>query len=226
MVKEFDYIEIEEVLSRVLRHPLLQDTDLETGVQYALDFIAAVGLPKVYKDKLCCVPIHEFRGLLPCDCVQINQIKWGPVMLRSMTDNFNTISGKINSFPSFKTQGRCLYTSFPEGKVDISYKAIPVDGRGFPLLPDNPVFLKALESYIKLEKFTMLFDLGKISRDVYQNAQQNYYVRVAECNNEFIIPSVSEMQSITGMLHQLVPHQNEFYKGFKPMGDKELYRVH
>jgi hypothetical protein len=53
--------------------------------------------------------------------------------------------------------------------VAISYKSIPVDKDGFPLLIDNPVFLKALELYIKKEVFTVLFDMGKITPPVLQN---------------------------------------------------------
>jgi len=33
-----------------------------------------------------------------------------------------------------------------------------VDENGFPLILDNPVYLRALESFIKKEVFTILFD--------------------------------------------------------------------
>lgn len=52
----------------------------------------------------------------------------------------------------------------------MSYKAIPVDEEGFPLLIDNPTFIKGLELYIKKEVFTILFDQDKIKGHVLQNA--------------------------------------------------------
>ena len=64
---------------------------------------------------------------------------------------------------SFKTQGQVLYVSFKTGDVSVSYKSIPVDKDGLPLLIDNSVFLRALEAYIKREVFTILFDMGKIT---------------------------------------------------------------
>jgi len=38
-----------------------------------------------------------------------------------------------------------------------------IDEEGLPMIPDNPIFLKTLELYIKKEYFTILFDMGKIS---------------------------------------------------------------
>ena len=228
MWSEFQWISVKEVLSRVLRHPMLQHVDLEAGIQYTLDFIGAVGLPNIFEEKCESVEICNFRGMLPCDLVAINQVRNHKTKgaMRYMTDNFNGKSKDVRSFDTWKSQGRIIYTSFPKGTVDVSYKAIKVDDEGFPMLPDNPVFLKALELYIKKEEFTVLFDLGKIQQNVLQNAQTEYAFKVGQATTEFILPSVSEMQSITGMLHQLVPHENQFVKGFKTLGDKEINKVH
>ena len=90
MVKEYNYINIREALSRVLRHPLLQDVTLEKAVQYTIDFIGIFGMPKLYQDKEEVLHIEDFRAKLPCDLISINQIKECKtgVCLRSMTDNF------------------------------------------------------------------------------------------------------------------------------------------
>jgi len=71
---------------------------------------------------------------------------------------------------SFKTQGRVIYTSFPEGTVELAYKAIPVDEEGYPLLIDDENYIAALEAYIKVRVFTVKFDTGKIAGPVLQNA--------------------------------------------------------
>lgn len=148
MVKEYNYINIREALSRVMRHPLLQDVTLESAVQYTLDFIGIFGMPKLYQDKEEIVHIEEFRAKLPCDLISINQIKEckSGVCLRYMTDNFmprehydKNVGYKVPQELTFKTQGQVLYVSFKTGDVSISYKSIPVDKDRFPLLIDNPV---------------------------------------------------------------------------------------
>lgn len=227
MWSEYNYVNIREVLSRAMRHPLLTDLNLETAIQYTLDFIACMGLPKTYVDKYAVIDIEEFRGKLPCDCIAINQVrecKTGACLI-GMTDSFNGTHREDRSVKSFKTQGCLIYTSFRAGQIEVSYKAIPTDDEGLPLLPDNAIFLKTLELYIKKEWFTILFDMGKISPAVLQNAQQEYAFKAGQCNNEFMIPSVSEMESITNMFNQLIPRVNEFNKGFRHLGDKEYIKL-
>ena len=227
MWSEYNYISIRAILDRLLRHPLLRDLDLETAIQYVLDFIACMGLPQIYQDKYTTIDIDEYRGKLPCDCVSINQVREceSGKCLISMTDSFPSTHQEDRSIASFKTQGCMIYTSFKKGKIEISYKAIPTDDEGLPLLPDNAVFLKALELYIKKEWFTILFDIGKVSPAVLQNTQQEYAFKAGQCNNEFMIPSVSEMESITNIFNQLIPRVNEFNKGFRHLGDKEYIKL-
>ena len=227
MVSEFNYISIKEVLSRLLRHPLLQDLSTEAAIQYTLDFFAAMGLPNIYADKVTTICIDNFRGILPCDLIAINQVRLdrNGVCLRAMTDNFNGTHSEDKGELSFKTQGSVIFTSFKTGDIEISYKAIPTDEGGLPLLPDNPVFLKTLELDVKKEWFTILFDMGKISPAVLQNTQQEYAFKAGQCNNEFMIPSVSEMEAFTRMYNTLIPRVNEFNKSFRHMGDREYIKM-
>nr|DAI06252.1 MAG TPA: hypothetical protein [Crassvirales sp.] len=235
MIKEYTYISIKEILSRMLRHPLLQDITLEQVVQYVIDFIGIFGMPKLYQDKEVTLHIEDFRATLPCDLISIKQVKECKtgVCLRSITDNFmpredydSNIGYKVSQEMTFKTQGQILYTSFKTGDVLVSYKAIPVDKDGCPLLIDNPVFLKALEAYIKKEVFTILFDMGKIAAAVLQNTQQQYYWLAGQLQSEFTIPSISEMESLKRSWCTLLQRTTEFDNGFKDNGNQEYYKLH
>lgn len=220
MVTEFNFIRLEEVLSRILRHPLMQSMDYETGVQYTVDFLQTVGFPQTYIEKYECLDIKDYRALMPCDLIQIIQVKdtKSNRYLRSMS---SSIYDKGSNNLTYKTQGNIIYTSFKEGNIELFYKAIPIDENEVPLIPDHPIFLKALELYIKKEWFTILFDMGKINQHVLQNTQQEYSFKVAQCTNMFIIPSVSEMQTISNMLNRMISSNKEFDRGFKNLGIKE-----
>ena len=108
----------------------------------------------------------------------------------------------------------------------MAYKAIPVDEDGFPLLIDNETYLACLEAYIKKKVFTVRFDTGKLQAAVLQNAQQEYYHLAAELNSEMMIPSVSEMESLTRYYNSLIPRVHEFDRGFKHLGDREILWKH
>lgn len=128
--------------------------------------------------------------------------------------------------PSFKTQGRIIYTSFPEGVVELAYKAIPVDEDGYPLLIDDENYLAALEAFIKMKVFTVKFDTGKIAGPVLQNAQTDYAWLAAQLRDTFTVPSVSEMESLSRAWMTLIPNVRRFDDGFKHHGDREYLRKH
>lgn len=224
MWSNFQFVNIRTILNKVLRHPLLQDLNLDAALQYTLEFIGCMGLPAVYTDEMASIKIEDHRGILPCNLVSVIQVrrKDSQICLRSMTDTFLQ-DDKADM--TYKIQNSVIFTSFKEGEIEISYKGIPLDEEGFPMIPDNEIFLKALELYIKKEWFTILFDQQKISQQVLYNTEQQYAFKVGQCHNEFIMPSISEMESISNMLNQLVPRVNEFTRGFRTLGGRELIKL-
>lgn len=101
-----------------------------------------------------------------------------------------------------------------------------MDDEGLPMIIDNTKYLKALELYIRCQVFTILFDMGKITQQVLNHTEQEYSWAAGQLEEEFKIPSVSEMQSITNMLNQLISRENEFYNRFEALGNKEHNKIH
>lgn len=255
MVTNIQYTNIRRVLDDITEHPLLRDVTLEQVIRHTIRFISLHGYPQLYQDKVETVEIKDFRGLLPCDLIYIVQVKdpGSGICLRSMTDTFapgmrpkpdeqyqpkdliNNASPvgeyippmrKYTEEPSFKTQGRIIFTSFEEGEVEIAYKSIPVDEDGFPLLIDNETYLNALEAYIKVKVFTVKYDTGKIQAGVLSNAQADYSWASHLLQSEMTLPSVSEMESLTRYLNTMIKPTTSFDKGFKDLGGREYIRRH
>lgn len=227
MVKKIEYIKLQEVLNRVLRHPLLKELDLETAVYYTIDFIGIIGLPNVYLDKNETIEINKYMGILPCKVINIDTVKNSDTgeFFRSTTDTFYKINvDNVNYDNTYKLQGNYIYTTMEKGKLDISYTTLSLDKEGFPMIPDNPVFLKALELYIKKEYFTILFDMGKINGNVYNNTLQMYGWAVGALNNEMTMPSYADMETITNLWNQVIPKLDMFENGFRDLGNKEYRR--
>ena len=231
MVKEIEYINIRELLSRVLRNKLLQEFTLEQAIQYAVDFIGIFGFPELYEHKEAIIDICDYKGQLPCDLIEIEMVVdcKSNMPLRSMTSVFNP-GGKyynhIRQEPQFKTQNRTIFVTFPEGNVKMAYKAIPVDDEGLPLLVNNSKYLKCLELYVKCQLFTELFELGKISQQVLQHTEQEYSWAAGQLEEEFKTPSEAEMQTITNILNQMIVRKDEFYNRFERLGNKEFWKKH
>lgn len=224
------YISIKQVLDNILTHPLLQDLTLERAVNYSQEFIRIIGAPKLFSEKVVQLQIEDYRALLPCDFVKIIQVRGkNGEEYRYTTDSFHQAHTGENAYGdrdyTYKIQGDIIYTSIKEGIIEVAYQSIEVDEDGFPLIPDNASFIKALELYIKKQWFTILFDLNKITAGVYQNVQQEYAFYAGQAQSSLIKPSLDEMESITNMLNTLVTRTREHNNGFKTLGTREFIKL-
>lgn len=220
------YISIKEVLDNLLDNPLLQDLTLERVVNYTVDFIRKVGMPKVYIEKTANLEIKEYRALLPCDfhkMIQVRVFKEGySQVFRSSTDSFHLSKDKGDSHDlTYKLQGQAIYTSMKNGTIEIVYQAIPVDCDGYPMIADNSSFREALELYITKKRYKVLFDVGKIRGDVYSSTCQDYAFAVGQAQTSLIMPTIDEMESITNSWNTLIPRVREHSFGFINNGSKE-----
>lgn len=227
------YTNIRIILDKILRHPLLQDLSLETAVDYTIDFMRLVGSPTIFTEKTEVLDVDHYRALLPCDYYQMIQVrlnKHSRPAFRYSTDTFHLSECKEKRDPrtldlTYKIQGNIIYTSIEKGQIEISYEAILVDEDGFPLIPDNSSFTRALEWYIKVQRFTILFDLGKIRGDSLQNAQQEYAWAVGDCQNEFTRLSIDKAESFFNSWRTLLIRDTEHRKGFRDNGTKERIKL-
>ena len=227
MIQEYNLTSIKEIANRVKRHPLLENLSFEKILQYVVDFYSIVGIPQTFIDKISIVDIYNYKGVLPCDLIQIIQIKdyKSKICLHSMTDSFYKIHNRDINELAFKTQGNILFVTFRNGKVEIAYKAIETDKDGLPMIPDNPVFLRALETYIKKEEFEILFDMSQIPAVVLNNTHQQYALAIGQLKSDMLMPSMSEMESFTRMWNTLIQNTTAFDNGFRHLSDRENIKI-
>lgn len=226
------YISLKEVMDNILDHPLLKDVSFERAVNYAVHFIRIVGMPKGFNEKTNLVEIKDYRGVLPCDLDNIIQVRTHSecnnnyTVLRYSTDSFHMSDNKNNSHDiTYKVQGGIIFTSMKEGTIEIAYRAIPVDSEGYPMIPDSSSFIRALELYIKKQTFTVLFDLGKIAPQVYNNTLQEYAWAVGQAQSDLVRPSMDEMQSIANSWNTLIPRVTSHNNGFVNNSVQEKIRL-
>lgn len=228
------YISIKVILDNILDHPLLKDVSLERAVNHTINFIRIVGCPRIYTEKTEIVPIENYRGLMPCDFDEVIQVRTksedgiSHKTFRHTTDSFHMSEDKYTSGElTYKIQGNVIFTSIKEGTIEVAYRAIPVDCDGYPLIPDNSSFTRALELYIKKQCFTVLFDLGKITPTVYNNVLQEYAWAVGQAQSDLVRPTIDQMQSITNMWNKLLPGMTRDHEtGFVNEGTREHINIY
>lgn len=231
------YTNINEIMAKITRHPMMHDIALETVIDYAVEFMRIVGIPPTFLDKTAIINIHEYRGELPCDYYEMIQVRLAPKhckpaelspVFRYTTDSFHMSPVKpMVSDLTYKIQGNCIFTSpLKDGPIEIAYKAMPVDDEGTPLIPDNSSYIRALQAYIKKEWFTEKFDEGKIPPQVMQKADQDYAWSVGQAQTDLIRPSIDQMESISALWNTLIPRTQEHRKSFLHEGTTERIKTH
>lgn len=236
---------IRRVLDRVMRHPMLRDIPFETAVEYVVDFIQLMRCPALFDEKTAVVIVDDWRGELPCDFVEMIQVRrakpqhchrWDgfgfggwPETYRYSGHSFHMSEFKPGPWTgelTYKIQGMVIFTSTRDVDVEIAYRAFATDDEGYPLIPDDAKFLRALDNYIKVQWFTMLFDMGQIPANVLNNAQQEYDWAVGAAQEAMYTPDVDKAETLFSSFKTLLPRNNEHWKAFFDNGSKEMWRTH
>jgi len=234
---------IRRILDRAMRHPMLRDIPFETAVEYAVDFISLMGTPALYDEKTAIIEVNDWRGQLPCDFESMIQVRvapkqhccdlerfpaFGPLVYRYSGHSFHMSKAKPSAAFSgeltYKIQGMVIFTSTKDIDVEIAYRAFATDDEGFPLLPDNPSFLRGLEAYIKQQWFTIKYDMGEISQQVMDNAKQEYCWAAGDAQSEFSRLTLDKAETLFNSFMTLLPRNNQHWQAFFTNGSKELWK--
>ena len=151
----------------------------------------------------------------------------GPtIYYRYTTDSFHMSPKKTyRDMLTYKLQGDYLISSQMYGKIEISYKSMALDECGFPLLPDDAKFIRALEAYIKYKRFLIEFEVGRLPLQVLEKAEQDYYYAKGACIAGFHLTSMDKFEAAINTWKNFLIRDNEHQRGYATLGDKEYLRV-
>lgn len=236
------YTSLMVILDRILRDPLFTGLTYESVLDHYIDFAQIVGVPDTFVEKVT-VPslvITNYRTLLPADFVKEIQLLLNNVPARSSTDTMHTFYGELDTATNegytgdvvplrrtidftYRIQGDVIYTSIKEGNLTMSYKAIAtIDG--YPAIPDDPNFLRALTAYIERAFLVILWRNGKVSDKVYEDAKQRYAWNVGSYETSSRQLSLDKAESLYNMFSTLIVRDREFQNRFRNLGSKELLK--
>ena len=224
-------ISINELVDELYEHPMMRDIPLDYIVRKTVGFMKIVGVPNMFENKTVILEPECYRTALPCDFYKIVSVRSGcpnkDFVYHSATDTFFFSKQKERDTGlTYKIQGGVIYTSTENEPIEISYLSIPIDELGYPRLPNNESFLRALKAYIKKEWFVIKFDQQKIQMQQLQLAQQDYAWAVGDCESDFNRMSIDEAESFYNGFSELIIRANEHNHHFVGTGEKEILRKH
>ena len=121
----------------------------------------------------------------------------------------------VNQKPEYFIKPGWLVTNKNKGFVKISYKSIPVDERGYPLIPDLASYQEAIYWYVVMKlSFPKWLNgnLGgnskyaqKYAANSYSYIQQQWNFYRNQAYAEAMMPTAADMENIKNDWHKLIP---------------------
>lgn len=234
MANTGDLVSIRLIADRLMRNPVLKDLTWEFIVDNAIEVLRILEAPSLFVNRSEALEVKDFRAMKPVDVMSINgisQVIDGQLLPLTANGDVNAEdypamqSLAINEEKTYSLNSRYIIVNFEEGKVLLSYKAIATDEECYPLVLNNAVLLRCVESYIKWKWFDILNDMDMISDRKLNKAETDYCFNVAQADANLKLPSTDEMEALVNQITQLLPNRSQHAQRFEFLGSKERIRI-
>lgn len=120
----------------------------------------------------------------------------------------------------YKIEMDYLNTSFKDGSVRIHFLAQPIDGEGFPLIPDNENYKEALYYYIRAKMVGCGFKDRVFSEDTLMQRFEGY---AARAKGEISYPTPDMMDARIASMVRFIPPENYWDNFFRTDNHEKMY---
>lgn len=214
-------ISIQEILWRVLKHPLCQDLTIETASEFTLEILKLIGAPLTFIDKTEELELIDYKVRLPNDLLEIKGVRCDKIPLRYASDTYHVNTNHATTEYTYILQNCVLIASLEKGCIEIAYKALAVDNDGFPMVPDNESYRMAIEYHIIFRYLEALWSMGKITDKVFQYYQQKRDWYVGQASSALTIANKDHLQTIMNGVNRLLIDTHAYETFYKNLGERE-----
>ena len=168
----------------------------------------------------------------------------GPMMYKLPTSQHQLYTNNLSKYqrrfydgivdkPEYFIKPGWIVTNQRKGYIKLAYKAIAVDERGYPLIPDLASYQEAIYWYVIMKMTFPKFMAGKLttgsSKYSQKYAQQTYFYVQSQWNfyrnqayAEAMMPTADDMQNIKNDWNKLIPDWDGDDTFFKHINKEEI----
>lgn len=225
-------VSLKEILWKTMNNPLASDLSYELAAEYAVEALRLVGAPFVLEDRVSDpIKIENNKGAMPLDIIELRSIKgavettegnFADVALTYGTDTFHgSCHNDCPTEATYRLDNGVITTSFKKGTILVSYKSLPMDKDGFPLIPNSQKTKLAIEYYILARFLEPLWVIGKITDKSfdYITQQRDWYMGGA--NTDLQLAGYDHIETIMNSINRLIVNTDAHSRFFSNMGEKE-----
>lgn len=248
MIKNSKYISTITILEAIARESDYDNVNLGDVVEWLWEVIEHLSIPMYYIDTTSSIDVLDYRGILPSKIESIDQVRdyyskipllptsnifykspnktstAMPVAILNVDggtetlDSLSLTSRVTNEQYQYKVENGYIYTEFPECKLEIAYKTYPIDAEGFPMIPEDIYFIKAVRSFIIMKLDKKQWRKGLLPENIYRDSEQDYYFCAAQAKGHAALPDLDMLEKIRRFSALLVSDTNGFNKSFNNLG--------
>jgi len=122
---------------------------------------------------------------------------------------------------TYSLNNNYIFTSFASGTVEMAYKAFPTSEEGYPLIPDDTKYIRAVVSYLTMKIDYKLWRQNKLEEKVYARSEQEWYFNVGAAKTGATIPSLDQMESLKNSWLRSIPKINQHSSSFNLLNNPE-----
>lgn len=155
------------------------------------------------------------------------------VPLRLSTNSFRGFIGKddgtsmlgVNSGLEYHISNNQIVTTMQEGVVALSYVRMPLDEKGFPMIPDMQEYKEAITKYIMYKlAFERFYNNEPNFSRVYEKLEQDWHWYCRQAKNSMLMPTtLDEKENMKDINHRMLKIQRGYYGFFGNINTPEMF---
>ena len=106
----------------------------------------------------------------------------------------------------------------------LAYQAVPTDGDGYPMIPDNQSYIEAVYWYIVMKLLYPKWVSGQTRDAVYFDARRSWNFYCKQAYGNALLPNKDQMESIKNAWVRLIPEINEHTSGYSTLGQRQIIK--
>lgn len=195
-------VSIDYVIRKVSRDLGLGDRDIpwEDMIEWIGHGLQHIGAHAQFEKKCVMLTVENYRAVLPDDFYRVNQ------------DEF---------FTHHKILHDCIvFLDETIEEIELKYLALPIDERGFPLVPDNPSYMDAL--FWKCASQLAMRGELRNKELTFMMCDQKWKYYCGQARAEVTMVDLIELSQLSNQRLKLLPDYNQYFRNFSTLGHKQI----
>lgn len=247
------FVKIERVMEKVRRDlPGNYELSLFDAIEMIGEAIPMIGTYAAYVNKVTDgnrellhpepVVLENYRAKIPCDLYKFNSVRFisgtdattgaitQSVPMISSSDvnhmNINRVQYSENDLRYKINNGYIYVSGVASGSLLISYEAFATDERGFPLIPDDERYVKALGAYLQERIGFRLMMQDKLTERKYSYLEQNWMFAVNSAYTGALLQTIDDAEEFRNSYTRMITDSSAHSTGYRLESNRQEFNIH